>query len=98
MGLKSPRLILVLESLDGGRRTDAKRGDKTERIAGRLGHHHQSCADKERDGSIHRTTQNSSVGHGADRTLVAGKLGIISVNVDGLDDAYKGDQKDTQQR
>jgi hypothetical protein len=35
------------------------------------------------------------MGHRADRALVAGKLGIIAVNVDGLDNAYEGNQKDT---
>jgi hypothetical protein len=34
------------------------------------------------------------MGHGADRTLMAGKLGIVSVNVDGLDDAGESDQQD----
>ena len=38
------------------------------------------------------------MGHGADRTLMAGKLGIISVDVDGLDNAGEGHEQDTQQR
>jgi hypothetical protein len=37
------------------------------------------------------------MGHGADGTLVAWKLRIISVDVDCLDDPYERDQKDAQQ-
>jgi hypothetical protein len=33
--------------------------------------------------------------HGADRTLMAGKLGIVGVYVDRLDDAGEDDQEDT---
>jgi hypothetical protein len=36
--------------------------------------------------------------HGANRTLVGGKLGIVSVYVDCLDNASEGDEQDTQQR
>jgi hypothetical protein len=38
------------------------------------------------------------MGHGADRTLIAGKFGIVSVNVDSLDDADECDEQDTKQR
>jgi len=88
----------VFESLDCGRRTDAKRGDKAKRAADDFWRYHQNGADKERDWPVHRTTENSGMRHGADRTLMAGKLGIISVYVDCLDDAGEGDQEDTQQR
>jgi hypothetical protein len=95
MGLKSPRSILLFESLNCGRRTDAKRGDKTQRVAGRFWHDHESSVDNERDWLINRTTENSGVGYGADRTLMAGKLGIVGVNVDSLDDADERDEQDT---
>jgi hypothetical protein len=72
MGAKSPRSILSFEFLDCGRRTDAKRGDKAKRVAGRFWHDHECGADKEGDGPINRATENSGVGHGADRTLMAG--------------------------
>jgi hypothetical protein len=38
------------------------------------------------------------MGHGADRTLMAGQLGVVSVYVDRLDYAGESDQQDTQQR
>jgi hypothetical protein len=66
MGLKSPRSILLFESLDCGRRTDAKRRDKAQRVAGCFWGHHEGGADKERDGPIYRATENSGMGHGAD--------------------------------
>ena len=66
MGLKGPRSILLFESLDCGRGTDAKRGDKTKRIAGRFRHHYERGADKERDWTINRATENPGMGHGAD--------------------------------
>ena len=86
------------EPLDGGRRTDAKRGDKTQRVAGRLGHYYERSADKERSRPIHRATKNSRMGHGADRTIMAGKLGIVGVNVNSLDDTDEGNEQDTKQR
>ena len=66
MGLKSPRSMVMFESLDCGRRTDAKRGDKTKRVAGRFWHDYKRGADKERDWPIYRTTENSGMGKGAD--------------------------------
>jgi hypothetical protein len=98
MGPKSPRSILSFEFLDCGRRTDAKRGDKAKRVTGCFRHDHERGAHKERDGPINRTTENSGVGYGADRALVAGELGIVSVNVDSLDNADEGNEQDTQQR
>ena len=38
------------------------------------------------------------MGHGADRTLMAGNLGIVGVYVDCLDDAGEGNEEDAQQR
>jgi hypothetical protein len=66
MGLKSPRSILMFESLDSGRGTDAKRGDKTKRIAGRFWHHYERGANKDWGWPINRTNENSGMGHGAD--------------------------------
>jgi hypothetical protein len=98
MGFRRPRSILVFEFLDCGRRTDAKRGDEAKGLADDLWRYRQNGTDKERGWPVHRRTENSGMGHGAERTLMAGKLGIIRVYVDGLDDAGEGDQKDTQQR
>jgi len=67
----------VRESLDRGRRTDAKRGDKAKRVAGSFRRYRQNRADKERNWPIDRTAENSGMSHGADRTLMAGQLGII---------------------
>jgi hypothetical protein len=88
----------VCESLDVGRRTDAERRDKAERAAGAFWRCSYNRTDKERGGPVHRGAENSGMGHGADRTLMAGKLGIISVDVDGLDNAGEGHEQDTQQR
>jgi hypothetical protein len=96
MGSKSPRSILMcLESLDGGRRTDAKSGDKAQRLASCFWRYDDSRANKEGDRAINRCTENSGMGHGAYRALVTGKPGVVSVYVDGLDDADEGDQEDT---
>ncbi len=35
------------------------------------------------------------MGHRTDRTLMTGKLGVVSVDVDRLDDTDEGDQQDT---
>jgi hypothetical protein len=37
------------------------------------------------------------MGYGTDRTLMAGKLGIVCVDVNGLNNAGEGDQQDTEQ-
>jgi hypothetical protein len=37
------------------------------------------------------------MGYRADRTLMAGKLGIVCVDVDCLDNAGEGNQQDTDQ-
>jgi hypothetical protein len=87
-----------LESLDGGRRTNAKRGDKAKRDVCDFWRYYENSADKDRDGAVNGTAKNSGMGHGANRALMAGKLGVVTVNVDCLDDADECDKKDTQQR
>jgi len=82
----------VCESLDCGRRTDAKRGDKAKRIVGNFRGHSQNGADKKRDWPVDCAIENSGMSHGADRTLVPGKLRVVSMNVNRLDDAGKCDQ------
>jgi hypothetical protein len=91
---EKPGSILECESLDRGRRTDAKVEDEAKRIADSHWRHRENSAHKKRDWPEHCATKNSGMGHGADRTLMAGKLGIVSVNVDGLDDAGESDQQD----
>jgi hypothetical protein len=95
---EDPGPILVLESLDGRWRTDAKRGDEAGRLAEDFVGYDRNRAREERDWPVHRTAENSGVRHRADRTLMAGKLGILGVYMDRLDDAGEGDQQDTQQR
>jgi hypothetical protein len=56
---------------------------------------HQNPADKERNRAVDRADENSGMSHGADRTLMTGQLGVVSVYVDGLDDAGESDQQDT---
>jgi hypothetical protein len=94
MGLKSPKSILLWESLDGGRRTNAERRDKPKRWPGDSCGYDQSPADKERDKLTCRTVDNTSMGYRTDRTLMAGKLGIVCVYVDSLNHAGEGDQQD----
>ncbi len=84
----------MCESLDHGRRTDAKAGYEAKRVVGSLWRHRQNSAHKERDRPVHCATKHAGMGDGADRTLMAGKLGIVSVNVDSLDDAGERDQQD----
>jgi hypothetical protein len=98
MGLRRPGSILVFESLDCRRRADTKREDEARGLAGDVWRYHQNSANKERSWPVDRTTENSGMGHGADRTLMAGKLGTVSVYVDGLDNADECHQEDTQQR
>jgi hypothetical protein len=86
---------VVFESLDCRRRTDAKRGDEAKRLADCVWRRCQNGADKDCGWPVYRSTQNSGMGHGADRTLVTGKLGIVSVNVNRLDDADEGDEQNT---
>ena len=93
--MKSPRSNLLLESLDGGRRTNAKRRDKAKRDMGDFRRYYENSADKDRDGPVNGTAEHSGMGHGADRTLMAGKLGIVTVYVDCLDNANECDKKDT---
>ena len=85
----------MLESLDCGRRTDAKAGDEAKRVAGSLWGNRQNGAHKKWNRPVHRATENPGMGYGADRTLMARKLGIVSVNVDRLDNASESDQEDT---
>jgi hypothetical protein len=94
MGLKSPRSTFCSESLDCGRRTDTKSGDKAKRTAGNFWCYYKNPTDKQWDWPKGRTTEHSGMGHGADRTLMAGNPGIVSVNVDCLDDADEADEKD----
>lgn len=88
----------MLESLDRRRRADTKRRDKARRLADYFLRYDRNGADKEWDWLVDRAVENSGMRHRADRTLMAGKLGIFGVYVDRLDDASEGDQKDTQQR
>lgn len=97
-GLKRPKAIVVLESLDCGRRTDAKRGDKAKRAVIGLLQYHQNSAGKQRSWTVDCADENSGMGYRADRTLVARQLGVVSVYVDRLNDAREGDQQDTQIR
>ena len=88
----------MLESLDRGRWADAKSGNEAERFAGGFRGCRQNGANKDRHWPVDCTTQNAGMGDRADRTLMAGNLGIVSVDVDGLNHADKGDQDDTHQR
>src|SRR5580692_5344251 len=94
-GAESPNQFSCANSLDWWRRTDAKRGDKTERAAGDLWQFRRNSTDKERNRTVDRADENSGMGHGADRTLMARQLGVVSVYVDRLDEAGEGDQQDT---
>jgi hypothetical protein len=53
---------------------------------------HQNPADKERNRAVYRADENSGMGHGTDRALVAWQLGVVGVYVDCLNDAGKGDE------
>src|SRR5271157_5433958 len=91
---EKPGSILGCKSLGRRRRTDTKTGDEAKRVVGSHWRYGQNGAYKERDRTIHRAAENPGMSHGADRTLMVGKLGIVSVNVDGLDDAGESDQQD----
>jgi hypothetical protein len=52
----------------------------------------------ERSGLEYGTSDDAGVGNRADRTLVAGELGIIRMDVDSLGKAGECHQQDTSQR
>jgi hypothetical protein len=60
---RGPRSILVCEFLDCGRRTDAKRGDKTKGAVIDLRQYGESPADKKRNRAVDRADENSGMGH-----------------------------------
>jgi hypothetical protein len=90
--------IVYGESLDCRRRANAEREDNARRLAGYFWRNCQNGPDKEIDGPVDRATENSRMGYGTNRTLMAWKLRIVSVDVDCLNDADERDQKDAQQR
>jgi len=72
-----------------------KAGDEAKRVAGSLWGKRQNGAHKKWNRPVHCATENPGMGYGADRTLMARKLGIVSVYVDGLDDAGERHEEDT---
>jgi hypothetical protein len=55
----------------------------------------QDGANENRGWPIYGRAENSGMGHGADRALMARELGIFRVYVDCLDKAGERDQQDT---
>ena len=75
-----------------------ERKNELQRSRDGIGSNHQDGPDKGRGRRTDDVIYNSRVSHGAHGALVAGKLGILSVNVGCLNPSDQHDQKDTQHR
>lgn len=64
----------------------------------RVKRNHQYRANKQRRWRSDNITQHACMGHGAHGALMAGKLGIVSVNVGGLHKAGESHRQNTDQR
>jgi hypothetical protein len=64
-GLKTPRSIFVLESLDGRRRANAKRKDEARGLGDYIWRKSLNNAHRERGGPELRGAENSGMRHGA---------------------------------
>jgi hypothetical protein len=79
-------------TLGGWRRTDADGRRETGRLGGRFGNDNVDRLNKDRKRTIGCLLQDSRVGHGANRALVAGNargVGVYVIRLDKPDEAYK---------
>ena len=89
---------LVFESLSCRRGTNAKRSYKAGRLGDNLGGYDQDNANEKRNWAINMIGEHSGVRDCADRTLMAGKLGVFGMYVNRLNNSDENNQQDTQQR
>jgi hypothetical protein len=68
-----------------------KRENDAARVADNVGRSYKSSSNQQRDRPVNRTGQGPGMCHRANRTLVAGNLGILGVYVGGLNKADEGD-------
>jgi len=75
-----------------------ERKNELQRSRDGIGSNHQDGPDKGRGRRTDDVIYNSRVSHGAHGALVAGKLGIVGMDVARLNPTDQRDQKDTQHR
>jgi len=99
MGLNHHRQLAaeVSGTLGCGRRTDAEGRREPGAAGGGFGDGKVWRRGKERKGLMRRLMQHAGVGHRANRTVMAGELGIFRVNVVRLRKPNEGDKQDASQ-
>ncbi len=89
--------LIVTRSLDRWRWANAKRENEAGRRHYPFGNDEQLREGEHRRRLIGNTDDGARVGYRAQRTLVAGEFGIVSVDVDGLGKSAERDQQNSGQ-
>ena len=87
----------VSGTLGCGRRTDAEGRREPDTAGGGFGDGKVRRRGKKRKGLMRRLMQHAGVGYRANRTVMAGKLGIFRVNVVRLRKPNEADKQDASQ-